>query len=128
MWDLWCARRQWGNVFFEYFGFSLPVIITLYGNWVRLRQEIKKKKTKTKLQGFSLQVNYTDRATATCQRSYCQLLWIEGVAWSVQQIHTAVNVGFLDPEPLFFHSSSSSVIPTRLSGPSSRPTISQKIS
>jgi hypothetical protein len=29
---------------------------------------------------------------------------------------TAVNLGFLDPEPLFFHSSSSSVILTRLSG------------
>jgi hypothetical protein len=29
----------------------------------------------------------------------------------------AVNLGFLDPEPLLFHSSSSSVILTRLSGP-----------
>jgi hypothetical protein len=37
------------------------------------------------------------------------------------------NLGFLDPEPLLFHSSSSSVILTRLSGPRSRPTISQKI-
>jgi hypothetical protein len=35
--------------------------------------------------------------------------------------------GFLDPEPLFFHSSSSSVILTRLSGPRSRPTTSHKI-
>jgi hypothetical protein len=31
------------------------------------------------------------------------------------------NVGFLDPEPLLFHSSISSVILTRLSGPRSRP-------
>jgi hypothetical protein len=27
------------------------------------------------------------------------------------------NLGFLDPEPLLFHSSSSSIILTRLSGP-----------
>jgi hypothetical protein len=33
-----------------------------------------------KLRGLSPQANYTDRATATCQQSYCQLLWIEGVA------------------------------------------------
>jgi hypothetical protein len=37
------------------------------------------------------------------------------------------NLGFFDPEPLLFHSSSSSIILTRLSGPRSRPTSSQKI-
>jgi hypothetical protein len=37
------------------------------------------------------------------------------------------NLGFLDPETLLFHSSSSSVILTRLSGPRSIPTTSQKI-
>jgi hypothetical protein len=40
--------------------------------------------------------NYTDRATAACRRSYCQLLRIEGVAWSAQRIPTAVNIGFQD--------------------------------
>jgi hypothetical protein len=54
-------------------------------------------------------------------------LHIEGVAWSAQRIPTAVNLGFLDPEPLFFHSSSSSVILTSLSRPRSRLTTSQKI-
>jgi hypothetical protein len=39
----------------------------------------------------------------------------------------AVNLGFLDPEPLLFDSSGSSVILTRLSGPRSRPISSQKI-
>jgi hypothetical protein len=53
-------------------------------------------------------------------------LRIEGVAWSAQRIHAAVDLGFLDPEPLLFHSSSSSVILTKLSGPPSRLT-SQKI-
>jgi hypothetical protein len=43
---------------------------------------------------FSLQKNYTDRATAASRRSYCQLLRIEGVAWSAQRIHTAVNSVF----------------------------------
>jgi hypothetical protein len=83
--------------------------------------------TKTKFHGFSPQANYVDRATAACRISYGQLLRIEGVAWSVQWIPTVVNLGFLDPEPQLFHSSSFSVILTRLSGPGSRPTTSQKI-
>jgi hypothetical protein len=37
-------------------------------------------------------------------------LRIEGVARSAQRILTAVNLGFLDPKPLLFHSSSSSII------------------
>jgi hypothetical protein len=74
--------------------------------------------------GFSPQANYTDRAAAACRRTQCQLMRIEGVAWSAHRIPTAVNLHFLDPEPLLFHSSSSSVILTRLSGPRSRPTTS----
>jgi hypothetical protein len=34
------------------------------------------------LHGLSLQANYTDRATAACRRSDCQLLRIEGATWS----------------------------------------------
>jgi hypothetical protein len=37
-----------------------------------------------------VRANYTDRATAACWRSYCQILQIEGVARSVHQIPTAV--------------------------------------
>jgi hypothetical protein len=37
-----------------------------------------------------------------------------------------VSLYFLAPEPLAFHSNSSSVILTRLSGPRSRPITSQK--
>jgi hypothetical protein len=33
---------------------------------------------KTKLHGLSPRANYTDRATAACRRSDCQLLRIEG--------------------------------------------------
>jgi hypothetical protein len=39
--------------------------------------------TKTnKLHGLSPRANYTDRATAACQRSDCQLLRIEDATWS----------------------------------------------
>jgi hypothetical protein len=49
-----------------------------------------------KLRGFSPQANYTNRVTAACRPSWCQLFRIEGVAWSAQRIPTAVNLGFLD--------------------------------
>jgi hypothetical protein len=45
---------------------------------------------------FSPQADSTDRATAACPRSYCQLLRIDGVAWSAQRIPTGVTLGFLD--------------------------------
>jgi hypothetical protein len=35
-----------------------------------------------KLHGLSPRANYTDRATAACRRSDCQLLRIEGATWS----------------------------------------------
>jgi hypothetical protein len=47
-------------------------------------------KRKTKFRGLSPLANYSDRATAVCQRSYCELLWVGGVAWSAQRISTAV--------------------------------------
>jgi hypothetical protein len=39
-------------------------------------------KKKTKLHGLSPLANYTDRATAACRRSECQLLRIEDATWS----------------------------------------------
>jgi hypothetical protein len=38
---------------------------------------------KKNLHGLSPRAKYTDRATAACRRSDCQLLRIEGVTWSV---------------------------------------------
>jgi hypothetical protein len=38
--------------------------------------------TLKKLHGLSPLANYTDRATAACQRSNCKLLRIEGATWS----------------------------------------------
>jgi hypothetical protein len=49
------------------------------------------------------------------------------VSCGAQWIATAINLGFLDLEPLPFHSSSSSVILMRLSGPRYRPTTPWKI-
>jgi hypothetical protein len=37
---------------------------------------------KKKLHGLSPRANYTDRATAACRRSECQLLRIECATWS----------------------------------------------
>jgi hypothetical protein len=37
---------------------------------------------KTKLHGLIPRANYTDRATAACRRSNCQLVRIEGATWS----------------------------------------------
>jgi hypothetical protein len=51
--------------------------------------------------GFSPQANYTDRATAACQRSYCQLFRVDGVALSAQRIPTAFNLVSLDPKIRF---------------------------
>jgi hypothetical protein len=84
-------------------------------------------KLKSKLLSFSPQANCTDRGTASCPRSQSQILLIEDVAWSAQQIPTDINLDLLDLEQLHFYSSSSSVILTRLTGPCSRLTISQKI-
>jgi hypothetical protein len=41
-----------------------------------------KKIQTNKLHGLSPRANYTDRATAVCRRSDCQLLRIEGATWS----------------------------------------------
>jgi hypothetical protein len=43
---------------------------------------------KKKLRGLSPRANYTDRATAACRRSDCQLLRIKGATWfgSIKQI------------------------------------------
>jgi hypothetical protein len=51
-----------------------------------------KKKT---LHGLSPRANYTDRATAACQRSDCQLLRIEGATWLAWNPYGRI-LGFLD--------------------------------
>jgi hypothetical protein len=71
--------------------------------------------------GLSPRANYTDRATAACPRSDCQILRIEGATWSAWRIPTAVFSVFYTGAATFL-SSSSSVVLTRLSGPRSRPT------
>jgi hypothetical protein len=54
-------------------------------------------RAKTKRHGLSLRANYTDRATAACRRSDCQLLRIEGATWSLWPY-----CRFSRPEPLLF--------------------------
>jgi hypothetical protein len=50
------------------------------------------KKKKKKLHGLSPRANYTDRGTAACRRSVCQLLRIKGATWSAWRIPTAVCI------------------------------------
>jgi hypothetical protein len=45
---------------------------------------------------FSLQVNYTDWATALVGEFSVDYLQINVVAWLAQRISTGVNLGFLD--------------------------------
>jgi hypothetical protein len=45
---------------------------------------------RNKLRGLSRRANYTDRATAVCRPSWCQIFRIEGGTWSVWRIPTAV--------------------------------------
>jgi hypothetical protein len=56
---------------------------------------------KKKLHGLSPRANYTDRATAACQRSDCQLVRIEGATWSAWRIPPAVFLSFLDRSHYF---------------------------
>jgi hypothetical protein len=65
-----------------------------------VRANTKKKKLNSV--ACSPQANYIDRAAAACQRSYCQLLRIEGVTWSAQRIPAAVNLSFQDRSRNFF--------------------------
>jgi hypothetical protein len=58
--------------------------------------------TKKKLHGLSPWANYTDRATAACRRSYCQLLKIEGATWSAWRIPRPYS-RFSRQEPLLFY-------------------------
>jgi hypothetical protein len=90
------------------------------------RSTFFKTNKQNKLRGLSPRANYTDRATAACRRNDCQLLRIEGATWSAWRIPTAVFSIFQTGAATFL-SSSSSVVLTRLGGPRSRPTTSQKI-
>jgi hypothetical protein len=50
---------------------------------------------------FSSQANYTNREAEAYWRSYCKLLWVEGVMWSGQEVPMVVNLGFLDQNRYF---------------------------
>jgi hypothetical protein len=80
---------------------------------------------KKKLHGLSPRANYeyTDRATVACRRSDCRLLRIEGCHVVSVTIPYGRILGLLDRSCYFF----CQVVPTRPSGPRSRPTTSQEI-
>jgi hypothetical protein len=84
-------------------------------------------KTKTNSMAFNPQANYTDWATATGRRILMPTFVERGEMWSMRRIPHGRWFQFSRPELLFLLSSSSSVTLTRLSGPCSRPTATQKI-
>jgi hypothetical protein len=57
---------------------------------VLMSNRLTSKQKKNKLHGLSPRANYTDRATAACRRSDCQILRIKGATWSAWPIPTAV--------------------------------------
>jgi hypothetical protein len=77
---------------------------------------------KKNFHGLSPRANYTDRATAACRRSDCQLFADRGVPRGQRDGSLRPYSRFSRQEPLLFLLSSSSVVLTRLSGPRSRPT------
>jgi hypothetical protein len=56
---------------------------------------------KKDLHGLSSRANYTNRVTAACRRSDCQLLRIEGATWSALTDPYGRILGFLDRSHYF---------------------------
>jgi hypothetical protein len=91
------SLRQYSRIAMDVYSHRLLFISTYhrktplgnqeYGNSIILKWVLEKQyygvKTKLpKLHGLSPQANSTDRATAACRRSDCQLVRIEGATWS----------------------------------------------
>jgi hypothetical protein len=96
-----CSSHDSLLLSFCYFVFLLPamciflsILLVLYAVEANVTCNIK-------LNGLSPRANYTDRATAACRRSDCQLVRIEGATWSAWRIPTAVFLGFLDRSRYF---------------------------
>jgi hypothetical protein len=75
-----------------------------------------------KLHGLSPRAHCTDRATAACRRSDCQLVRIEGATWSAWQIPPAVFSRFSRQEPLLFYQVAPQLYSRGWVGPRSKPT------
>jgi hypothetical protein len=69
----------------------------------RLPAEKSWERYKKNLHGLSPRANYTDRATAACRRSDCQLVRTEGATWSAWLIPPAVFSRFSRQESLLFY-------------------------
>jgi hypothetical protein len=82
-------------------GWNLPLHFSFLHILCLVIPEHGKTKKKKNFHGLSPRANYTDRATAACRRSDCQLLRIEGATWSACWIPTAVFSGFLDRSRYF---------------------------
>jgi hypothetical protein len=76
---------------------------------------------------ISLQAKYTDLAAAICRRSWCQLLRVDRCRVVSAMGPARPLISGYQTGAATFHSSSSTVILTRLSGSRSRPTATQRM-
>jgi hypothetical protein len=75
------ARSRQGHTFRpSVFNLTEGAAVNISVSLFRFRLDLIK--LKLKLHGLSPRANYTDRATAACRRSDCQLFRIEGATWS----------------------------------------------
>jgi hypothetical protein len=114
---------------FSVLGFALPYVanvsVLVVCNGFYLVTPLKKNQTK-KPHSFSQQANYTTERpplVGEISANFCG----KRVSHGQRNRFPRPYSRFSRPEPLLFHSNSSSVILRRLSGPRSRPTTSQNI-
>jgi hypothetical protein len=62
--------------------FQIVIYLSCIGIHYPMSIDPRYKQQTNKLHGLSPRVNYTNRATAACRRSDCQLLRIKGATWS----------------------------------------------
>jgi hypothetical protein len=80
---------------------EIRVVMCAVQLWHLSDGSAKLKKKKTKLHGLSPRANYTNRATAACLRSDCQLLRIRGCHVVSVTDPSGRILGFLDRSPYF---------------------------
>jgi hypothetical protein len=84
------VRKRWGHLtLYAFFIFEDCILLRLLLQSLIIIIIIIIIQTNN-IHGLSPRAKYTDRATAACRRSDCQLLRIEGTTWSAWLIPTAV--------------------------------------
>jgi hypothetical protein len=88
VWDIEMSHCNNPKVNYKFCSVVYRSIASFRGNYFHF--QFCPSTDKKKLHGLSQRANYTDRETAACRQSYCQLLRIEDATWSAWRIPTAV--------------------------------------